>query len=70
MTVKAIYEDGVLKPKGPLPFSEHEEVEIDVRRGGEAAFEDDEDPRTFVGLLKTVSNRVPIARDHDDYLDK
>ena len=28
MTVKAVYEDGVLKPKEPLPFKEHEEVEI------------------------------------------
>jgi predicted DNA-binding antitoxin AbrB/MazE fold protein len=70
MTVKAIYEDGVLKPKGPLPFREHEEVEIDVRRGGEVVFEDHEDPRTFVGFIKNAPNGVPIARDHDDYLDK
>jgi predicted DNA-binding antitoxin AbrB/MazE fold protein len=71
MKVKAIYEDGVLKRRGPLPFKEHEEVEIDFRPGGEVAFEDeDQDPRTFVGMLKTAPNRVPIARDHDDDLDK
>jgi predicted DNA-binding antitoxin AbrB/MazE fold protein len=26
LTVEAIYEDGVLKPAQPLPFSEHEKV--------------------------------------------
>jgi hypothetical protein len=60
----------VLKPRVPLPFKEHEEVEIDVRRSDEYAFEDKEDPRTFVGMLKTAPYGVPIARDHDDYLDK
>lgn len=27
-TVKAIYEDGVLKPKSPLELEEHTEVEV------------------------------------------
>jgi predicted DNA-binding antitoxin AbrB/MazE fold protein len=31
ITVEAVYEDGVLKPAGPLPFQEHEKVEIVVR---------------------------------------
>ena len=74
MTVKAVYEDGVLKPKNPLPFKEHEEVEIDVRRVSAAEVEDD-DPtgwktaRAFVGMIKNAPKGVPIARDHDDYLD-
>jgi predicted DNA-binding antitoxin AbrB/MazE fold protein len=28
LTVEAIYEDGVLKPKEPLPLKEHEEVTL------------------------------------------
>jgi predicted DNA-binding antitoxin AbrB/MazE fold protein len=30
ITVEAVYENGVFKPKGPLPFQEHEEVQITV----------------------------------------
>lgn len=69
MTVKAIYEDGVLKPRSPLPFKEHEEVEIDVR-SREAVIEDEEDPRSFVGFIKGAPAGMPLARDHDEYLDK
>ena len=69
MTVKAVYEDGVLKPKAPLPFKEHEEVEIDVRPAVSPT-DDDEDPRSFVGFIKGAPAGVPLARDHDEYLDK
>jgi predicted DNA-binding antitoxin AbrB/MazE fold protein len=31
LTVEAVYENGVLKPKEPLPFKEHEEVQITVQ---------------------------------------
>jgi predicted DNA-binding antitoxin AbrB/MazE fold protein len=31
ITVEAIYENGVLKPKQPLPLQEHEHVEIIIR---------------------------------------
>jgi predicted DNA-binding antitoxin AbrB/MazE fold protein len=30
LTVEAVYEDGVLKPKEPLPLKEHEQVQITV----------------------------------------
>jgi predicted DNA-binding antitoxin AbrB/MazE fold protein len=30
LTVDAVYEDGVLKLKGPLPFSEHEAVRVTI----------------------------------------
>jgi predicted DNA-binding antitoxin AbrB/MazE fold protein len=30
ITVEATYEDGVLKPKQPLPLQEHEEVRVTV----------------------------------------
>lgn len=67
MTVKAVYEDGVLKPKGPLPFKEHEEVEIDVRPAPEPAAADD--PKSFVGFIKNAPEGVPLAREHDLYID-
>jgi predicted DNA-binding antitoxin AbrB/MazE fold protein len=31
ITIEAIYEDGVLKPTGPLPLREHERVQITVQ---------------------------------------
>jgi predicted DNA-binding antitoxin AbrB/MazE fold protein len=30
VTIEAIYEDGVLKPTQPLPFPEHEKVQVTV----------------------------------------
>jgi len=30
LTVEAIYENGVLKPTEPLPFKEHERVQVTV----------------------------------------
>jgi predicted DNA-binding antitoxin AbrB/MazE fold protein len=30
ITVEAVYENGVLKPAQPLPFKEHEKVQITV----------------------------------------
>lgn len=31
LTVEAIYENGALKPKQPLPLKEHEQVQITVQ---------------------------------------
>jgi hypothetical protein len=31
ITVEAVYEDGVLKPVEPLPFPEHEKVQVTVQ---------------------------------------
>jgi predicted DNA-binding antitoxin AbrB/MazE fold protein len=33
ITVEAVYENGVLKPKEPLPLKEHEIVQISVQTG-------------------------------------
>lgn len=68
MTVKAVYENGVLRPKKPLALEEHEEVEIEVRRLP-GPVEDEEDPRSFVGFIKGAPADVPLAQDHDEYLD-
>ena len=31
ITIEAVYENGVLKPAQPLPFQEHEKVQVTVR---------------------------------------
>jgi predicted DNA-binding antitoxin AbrB/MazE fold protein len=67
MTVKAIYEDGVFKPKEKVDLKDKTEVEIDFRPH---VPEDDDvdDPRSFIGLVQNVPNGVPIAQEHDKYL--
>jgi AF2212-like len=76
MTVKAIFEDGVLKPKTPLPLREHEEVENDVKRIGKTSPASDDDPtgweaaQRFIGLWKDAprgSDRSLLG-DHDEAL--
>jgi predicted DNA-binding antitoxin AbrB/MazE fold protein len=63
VTIKAVYEDGVLKPKGPLPLKEHAEVEIEIKSAREAAWS--EDARSFVGFLDGAPRDVPLARDYE-----
>ncbi len=69
MTVKAVYEDGVLKLRGPLPLKEHEEVEIDVRQVPAAAAAL-QDPWVFVGFAKGGVPGMPVAAHHDKFLDQ
>jgi predicted DNA-binding antitoxin AbrB/MazE fold protein len=37
ITVEAVYEDGVLKPKQPLPLADHEEVRVTIDTGASRA---------------------------------
>jgi hypothetical protein len=76
MTVKAIFENGVLRPKTPLPLREHEEVEIEVKRVGESSLAADDDPtgweaaQRFIGLWKDAPRRSArsLSEDHDEVL--
>jgi predicted DNA-binding antitoxin AbrB/MazE fold protein len=70
MTVKAIYEDGVFKPMEKVALADKTEVELDFRLAETPEFEDEDDPRSFVGFIKTSPKGVPIARDHDKYIYK
>ncbi len=70
MTVKAIYEDGVFKPKEKVELVDKTDVELDYRPADVAEFEDEDDPRSFVGFIKNAPKGVPIARDHDKYIYK
>ena len=68
--VKAIYEDGVFKPKKPVSLRERTEVEVLIPAKAE---EDDEDPtgwkaaRKLVGFIKK-GPKGHVGRDHDKYL--
>jgi len=67
MTVKAIYEDGVFKPKEKVELEDKTEVELDFKpmHGAKKL-----NPNDFVGFIKDAPEGVPIARDHDEYLNK
>ena len=70
MTVKAIYEDGVFKPMEKVELEDKTKVELDFRPAETPEFEDEDDPRSFVGFIKNAPKGVPIARDHDKYIYK
>jgi predicted DNA-binding antitoxin AbrB/MazE fold protein len=71
MTVKAIYENGVLKPKSPLPLKEHEEVDLEISRSS-APSPDDDDPTGWkaadelIGFIK--DGPTDGAENHDSYI--
>jgi len=62
ITVAAVYENGVLKPKKPLALAEGTEVELTMSTPAE-----DEDP--FAGLIGIISTgRTDGAANHDKYI--
>ena len=71
--VKAVYENGVFRPKEPVDLQEKTEVEVLIPT---SAPTDDEDPtgwkaaERFIGFIKDAPEGEPIARDHDKYLYK
>jgi predicted DNA-binding antitoxin AbrB/MazE fold protein len=71
--VKAIYENGVFKPKEPVDLQEKTEVEVLIPTPAPA---DGDDPtgwkaaERFIGFIKDAPEGEPIARDHDKYLYK
>ena len=74
-SVEAVYENGVFKPKAPVELEEKTEVRLLIETVEEAT-EDQDDPtgwkavRRFIGFIKDAPEGVPIARDHDKYLDE
>jgi len=75
MTVKAIYEDGVFKPKEPVALEDKAEVELEIKPASRPA-EDDDDPtgwkaaREFIGMWKGGTPGEAVGEDHDEYLYK
>jgi hypothetical protein len=69
MTVKAIYENGVFKPKEPVHLDEHTEVEVLIPA---LAARDADDPtgwRAAEALIGFIEGAPPdMAEHHDQYL--
>jgi hypothetical protein len=71
--IKAVYEEGVFKPKEPVRLEERTEVEVLIPT---SAPTDDDDPTGWktamelMGCVKDAPEGEPIARDHDKYLYK
>ena len=57
ITIEAIYEDGVLKPVGPLPLAEHDKVEVTVHTPVDAAIS----ARAGVAAVKGTAGLIPCA---------
>ena len=74
-TVEATYEDGVFKPKTPVDIEDKATVRLIIETEP-TIYDDDEDPtghktvRSFIGFIRTAPEGVPIARDHDQFLDE
>ena len=72
MTVKAIYEDGVLKPRSPLSLKEHEEVELEIKTAAPAADEDDptgwKTARELIGCITEELEATDVSVNHDRYV--
>jgi predicted DNA-binding antitoxin AbrB/MazE fold protein len=71
--VKAVYENGVFKPKEPVHLQEKTEVEVLIPAEARG---DDDDPTGWktamelMGCIKDAPEGEPIARDHDKHLYK
>ena len=69
MTVKAIYENGVFKPREPIHLAEHTEVEVVIPT---ATASDADDPtgwkaaETLIGFIDDAP--ADMAERHDEYL--
>lgn len=74
-TIEATYEDGVFKPKTPVELEDKATVRL-IIESEPTIYDDEEDPsgyktvQSFIGFIKTAPEGVPIARDHDRYLDE
>ena len=73
--VKAVYEDGVFKPKEPVQLEEKTEVEVLIPAESRP---DDDDPtgwkaaREFIGMWKDAPPRssTSLSEDHDQALHR
>jgi predicted DNA-binding antitoxin AbrB/MazE fold protein len=61
ITVTAVYENGVFRPKQPMPLAEGTQVELTVHTATEA-----EDP--FEAVIGTCDGPPDGAANHDKYL--
>lgn len=71
-TVKAVYEDGVFKPKEPVSLEEHVEVDVVLPPRIMKPRFDEDDPtgwKAIDKLIGSVKGAPPdVAENHDEYL--
>ena len=68
-TVKAIYEDGIFKPKEPVDLEEKAEVEVILPTAPNLAEDDPTGWKAIDRLIGSVSSGISdISEKHDDYL--
>jgi predicted DNA-binding antitoxin AbrB/MazE fold protein len=67
--VRAIYEDGVFKPKEPVNLEERAEVEVIIPTGPGLAEDDPTGWKAIDRLIGSVRSGISnISEKHDDYL--
>ncbi len=69
--IKAIYENGVFKPKEPVQLEEHAEVEVLIPTRAPVDSDDPTGWKTIDRLIGCIEDTPPgeaIGRDHDKYL--
>lgn len=71
MTVKAIHENGVLRPTTPLPLKEGEEVELEIKSKTSSAIDDDptgwKTAEELIGVIKEELEPDAVVN-HDRYI--
>lgn len=69
MTVKAIYEDGVFKPREPVHLEEHTEVEVLIPTAPKTDADDPTGWKAAEALIGFVDDApADMAEHHDRYL--
>lgn len=67
--VKAVYENGVFKPKEPVNLQERTEVEVLIPTSAQTDADDPTGWKTAMELMGCVKGAPPdMAEDHDKYL--
>ena len=69
MTVKAVYENGVFKPREPIHLDEHTEVEVVIPVAPPGDADDPTGWKAAEALIGFIDDApADVAERHDDYL--
>lgn len=69
MTVKAIYENGVFRPKEPVHLEEHTEVEVSIPSSASPDTDDSTGWKAAEALIGFIEDAPPdMAERHDQWL--
>jgi len=68
MTVKAIYENGVFKPQGPVELEEHTVVEVLIPESSPTDADDPTGWKAAESLIGFIEDPPPDMAENHDYL--